>query len=80
MSKSIQTLPYLFPSETMLNQSEANLSKQWYIQKQPTGECLITNEQNSRDSGLETWGPFSSNSEAIARRVGLIRAGKCQPV
>jgi hypothetical protein len=25
------------------------------------------------------WGPFASPHEAIAKRVGLIRAGKCQP-
>jgi hypothetical protein len=25
------------------------------------------------------WGPFASPQEAIAKRVGLIRAGKCQP-
>jgi hypothetical protein len=29
---------------------------------------------------MERWGPFDSQQEAIARRVGLIRAGKCQPV
>ena len=28
----------------------------------------------------ERWGPFESQGEAIARRVGLIRAGKCQPL
>ena len=26
------------------------------------------------------WGPYASQPEAIARRVGLIRAGKCQPI
>ena len=28
---------------------------------------------------LEFWGPFSSREEAIAKRVGLIRNGKCKP-
>ncbi|MFY7834605.1 MAG: DDE transposase family protein, partial [Pseudanabaena sp.] len=28
---------------------------------------------------VETWGAFASQSEAIAKRVGLIRAGKCTP-
>ncbi|MBW4658946.1 MAG: hypothetical protein KME15_09740 [Drouetiella hepatica Uher 2000/2452] len=28
----------------------------------------------------DRWGPFESQAEAIARRVGLIRAGKCQPL
>ncbi len=30
--------------------------------------------------GGDRWGPFESQGEAIARRVGLIRAGKCQPL
>jgi len=25
------------------------------------------------------WGPFETQNQAIAKRVGLIRAGKCQP-
>ena len=25
------------------------------------------------------WGPFKTQNQAIAKRVGLIRAGKCQP-
>ncbi|MBI4781483.1 MAG: hypothetical protein HY785_09155 [Oscillatoriophycideae cyanobacterium NC_groundwater_1537_Pr4_S-0.65um_50_18] len=28
----------------------------------------------------DRWGPFASQGEAIARRVGLIRSGKCQPL
>ncbi|MEB3356444.1 MAG: hypothetical protein VKK04_06935 [Synechococcales bacterium] len=28
----------------------------------------------------QRWGPFASQGEAIARRVGLIRSGKCRPV
>ncbi|EDX84617.1 hypothetical protein S7335_2314 [Synechococcus sp. PCC 7335] len=26
------------------------------------------------------WGPFETQEQAIAKRIGLIRAGKCQPV
>ncbi len=52
--------------------------KQWYIFKQPSGTCEIA-LQTTQDA-VETWGPFASQDEAIARRVGLIRAGKCQPV
>jgi hypothetical protein len=29
---------------------------------------------------VKRWGPFASRDEAIARRVGLIRAGHCQPI
>jgi hypothetical protein len=58
----------------------------WYIVKQPTGQCEIVQQetpenldQKSPQSEERTWGPFESQGEAIARRVGLIRAGKCQP-
>lgn len=59
-------------------------SQNWYIVKRPAGHCEITlsneaaKENNPEIS--ERWGPFTSKDEAIARRVGLIRAGKCQPV
>lgn len=59
----------------------------WYIVKQPTGHCEIVemdapqgnSSQKSSASDEQTWGPFESQGEAIARRVGLIRSGKCQP-
>ena len=28
---------------------------------------------------LEFWGPFKTREEAIAKRIGLIRRGKCKP-
>ncbi|MEB3338482.1 MAG: hypothetical protein VKJ46_13525 [Leptolyngbyaceae bacterium] len=52
-------------------------SQTWYIIKQPDGHCEISPTPQAK---LEQWGPFDSQGEAIARRVGLIRAGKCQPV
>ncbi|MBW4474527.1 MAG: hypothetical protein KME45_29750 [Stenomitos rutilans HA7619-LM2] len=64
----------------------------WYVVKQPNGQCTITpandlepiqhTDTSSTDasSSLEHWGPYHSQQDAIARRVGLIRAGKCQPV
>ncbi len=54
----------------------------WYIVKQPAGHCEIVQMdalQKDPTSDKQTWGPFDSQGEAIARRVGLIRAGKCQP-
>ncbi|TAD77471.1 MAG: DDE transposase family protein [Oscillatoriales cyanobacterium] len=27
----------------------------------------------------DRWGPYAERTEAIAKRVGLIRSGKCQP-
>jgi hypothetical protein len=58
-------------------------SQSWYIVKLSVGNCRIvpSSELNGDDKPeiIEQWGPFSSQDEAIARRVGLIRAGKCQP-
>ncbi|OKH24931.1 DDE transposase family protein [Hydrococcus rivularis NIES-593] len=67
----------------------------WYIVKTQDGHCLIVAADNDADNAAaiesvapnldrvldvrEKWGPFPSQDEAIARRVGLIRAGKCQP-
>ncbi|MDY6936355.1 MAG: DDE transposase family protein [Cyanobacteriota bacterium] len=65
-------------------------STHWYIVKNPSGTCDILSNDRAGEGKLEapehsteTWetvgGPFPSYSEAIARRVGLIRAGKCKP-
>jgi hypothetical protein len=56
--------------------------KAWYVVQQATGQCIILSEQEQQaeaQTDQKQWGPFSSKGEAIARRVGLIRAGKCQP-
>lgn len=71
----------------------AQQSTDWYIVQRETGQCdIFTGDQfeenqpsNAGESeGAEgqksqTWGPFASEGEAIAKRVGLIRAGKCKP-
>ena len=60
-----------------------NDSQSWYIVKHSAGNCEIVTSDKVDDDNLEIieqWGPFSSQGEAIARRVGLIRSGKCQPV
>ena len=36
-------------------------------------------EEEEDKAPVEQWGPFQSQDEAAARRVGLIRAGKCMP-
>lgn len=57
----------------------------WYVVKLPEGHCQIfaaselEAETAKPSEEPEQWGPFDSEGEAIARRVGLIRAGKCQP-
>ena len=63
----------------------------WYIVKK-SGEkhCEIITEQAFQlidaatesapnQQPLEKWGPFKAQNQAIAKRVGLIRSGKCQP-
>ncbi len=64
-------------------------SEAWYVVKQPDGHCAIvsaaqTNGETQTEQQTaqpdERWGPFATQSEAIARRVGLIRSGKCQPM
>jgi hypothetical protein len=64
---------------TELNQPENTPQKPdgWYVLKQPEGHCEVA--QNAASSG-DVWGPYDSQGEAITKRVGLIRAGKCRPV
>ncbi|MBD2691323.1 DDE transposase family protein [Anabaena catenula] len=55
----------------------------WYIVKHKSEKCEIVPSQQIEDNNpdiLEKWGSFSSPQEAISRRIGLIRAGKCQPI
>ena len=54
-----------------------NNTQNWYIVKEHEGHCNIIESVTMPSDPY--WGPFSSQGEAIARRVGLIRAGKCQP-
>ncbi|NCQ72918.1 MAG: hypothetical protein GPI98_04015 [Microcystis aeruginosa W13-13] len=56
-------------------------AQNWYIVQENTGICQIIALENGKTpvSG-QYWGPFAERGEAIARRVGLIRAGKCQPI
>jgi hypothetical protein len=58
-------------------------TQNWYIVKRSAGNCeIVSSDQVEEDNPeiIEQWGPFSSQEEAIARRVGLIRSSKCQPV
>jgi len=54
---------------------------QWFICKRDTGVCEIVNSDHREEilNAVETWGAFASQGEAIAKRVGLIRTGKCKP-
>lgn len=51
----------------------------WYIVKEPKGTCVILCQPPVDPIEQDRWGPFDSQEEAIARRVGLIRSGKCLP-
>ncbi|AFY54480.1 hypothetical protein Riv7116_1941 [Rivularia sp. PCC 7116] len=54
----------------------------WYIIKRPSQKCeIVSSELASGDDKqiIEKWGVFSSKEEAISRRIGLIRTGKCEP-
>ncbi|WP_250122782.1 hypothetical protein [Chroococcidiopsis sp. CCMEE 29] len=60
-----------------------NNSQTWYVVKREAGHCDIipSTQTTEKDSAIQQrWGPFTSQDEALARRVGLIRAGKCQPI
>lgn len=52
----------------------------WYIIRVADGTCQITADDVEPTTVITKWGPYASREEAIAKRVGLIRAGKCQPV
>ncbi|BAS59117.1 MULTISPECIES: hypothetical protein [Leptolyngbya] len=61
-------------------------SARWYVVKRSNAHCEIltqdefeTQQTTNPSEVTEQWGPFASEGEAIARRVGLIRSGKCQP-
>jgi len=64
-----------------------NPKETWYIVKGSDGHCDIvpmlpdsTLRSSDKQEYIASWGPFASPQEAIAKRVGLIRAGKCQPI
>ena len=60
-----------------------NSSQTWYIIKSSDNHCKIVPSQDMKGDEpqtMEKWGPFASQEEAIARRIGLIRSGKCQPL
>ncbi len=57
-----------------------NENQTWYISKVADGTCQISADDVDPTTVATKWGPYASREEAIAKRVGLIRAGKCQPV
>ncbi|MGF1489635.1 MAG: hypothetical protein ACFBSE_21310 [Prochloraceae cyanobacterium] len=55
-------------------------AQKWYIVKEENSKCkIVAASEALAFASKKSWGPFASRSEAIAARVGLIRAGKCEP-
>jgi hypothetical protein len=81
MSQTKNNMPEDESIDELSSKPEAEMpSDRWFICKQSAGTCHISNQPSDREDTLETWGPFASQGEAIAKRIGLIRAGKCQPL
>jgi hypothetical protein len=55
-----------------------NNQQNWYIVKQQDGTCEILTAKE-KPPNITSWGGYETQEEAIAKRIGLIRAGKCQP-
>lgn len=57
----------------------------WYVVKQENGTCEVMSFASQQEKTPEQlsekspWGAFKSEQEAIAKKIGLIRAGKCKP-
>jgi hypothetical protein len=58
----------------------------WYILRDQEGYCEVVDaaacpppEEQSAGQTRDRWGPYGTRAEAIAKRVGLIRAGRCKP-
>ena len=53
----------------------------WYIVKQSDETCQIEqfDKEQAKSPEQEQWGAYDSEQKAIAKRIGLIRAGKCRP-
>jgi len=53
----------------------------WYIRQQEDSTCKIEqfDREQEKTPEQEQWGVYASEQEAISKRIGLIRAGKCQP-
>ncbi|MGF1566525.1 MAG: hypothetical protein ACFCVD_00355 [Nodosilinea sp.] len=55
----------------------------WYVIQTDEGRCEILPAEAvspaRREADPAIYGPYPTQEEAVARRVGLIRAGKCKP-
>ena len=51
----------------------------WYVVKELDGTCRVMPQAPTKTPKQEQWGSYDSEQEAIAKKIGLIRAGKCRP-
>ena len=56
-------------------------AKFWYVIKLKDETCSIESfdTEQTKTPERERWGSFKNEQEAIAKKIGLIRAGKCKP-
>ena len=68
-------------TETSGNTDNIQETESWHVVQQTGGHCEIFSQAELAQvtDSPKTWGTFASRAEAIAKRVGLIRAGKCLP-
>ena len=53
----------------------------WYVVQQSNGTCQVSGfaTKQIKTPEQKQWGAYGSEQEAIAKKIGLIRAGQCQP-
>ena len=53
----------------------------WYVIQQQDKTCRVVSfeQEQTKTPEQAQWGYFQSQPEAISKKIGLIRAGKCQP-
>jgi hypothetical protein len=58
-----------------------NSEQFWYVVRQADGTCQVAkfDHKQIKTPEQKQWGAYDSESEAIAKKIGLIRAGQCKP-
>ncbi|MEM8719210.1 MAG: hypothetical protein AAGE84_07855 [Cyanobacteria bacterium P01_G01_bin.39] len=56
-------------------------SEFWYVVQQQDQTCQVVSfaSEQTKTPEQKQWGHYLSEQEAIAKKIGLIRAGKCKP-
>jgi hypothetical protein len=71
------------PQSKLASIAMTTQSEGWLIVQAEAGHCDILPAEQlppQQREQAKTWGPYDSQGEATARRVGLIRSGQCKPV